>query len=1131
MDYVIYTFGGGEALWKVFNGLAILFKSDSGFNSVMKLSLTVGAVWATLRAMWGAHGGIFARDYFVPTYLILNLLLLPTTTVHIVDEVNPDVHYSKVDHVPLGIAAMAATASQISKLLTNILEDALTPAEAHHYGKTGPLFAARLVTLARDLRIVDPVERQNLKDFVRQCFTLPFVWTNMTPGRKAALESQDILSFITTNPHTWLGSYWRLSDGQIHFRHCQAGATRAQEVLTAETPQGLSELAGNLFGTTSDETTPVANRLTLYFGDAWQKLSHQTATAHQVAAQEMLMNTYRESVDDKRQEFGLERLNPHLILASSARAKFQQNSGFLVSAQMVGSMLPSLQSTMLAILCILFVIVMPLSVLPGGLKTLGMWVKLVLWIESWPVFYAIINSVALIMASNRGASYISTGGGLSLLTQNGLADAAYDAYCYAEGFMAIVPVLAWAVISGSGYALSNVSGTVTRSVDGLAAKLGSEITDGNLSFDNQSYHNRSLAGYQLAQQQLGSSFTYGQKYDDGQMIFTHDTQGHTVVQESQTQLKTNISGTDTLAATLSDTAQQSLQAAQSYSQMASDQRQQGLNQAANYAYQQSQSAGRTETFGHTDSAGQSQDFREAWDISQKISQQTGLSTDKVFQLGTKAGVDTGILKFMGINMGASTEARLGASERADMTKIKDTGLQNQFTESLSRGFQHSFDHKGSTATQEQRQASDSIQGFFNRAQSYQEQQHASLTESDNFNRAAALAQSQSFTRTTNWNDQALSEVANQRFGGDRYAAAKWQSDHPEAYGQAASQFMANKHQAVVEALKASAGVALSSDQIRDKFTHVYRDQVHNTTGSSEVEEVRQQARLEGVGLGALEKANTAQQMADLQESTQSALQALHQTRDHRQRQVTQEGQQLTSAYQERAERGVIKSGLLKGVQEGGQTLGDLKTTIVERSPQSHNTLAALTPSQTRPSEKSSESGGSPNPPQKIALNPFLIPTQTSSQPLGDLSSFKLTHPFGPEREGQTNLPPVSLSEGPPSSPQSQKHPTPPMNDHPRDLDSLASSDVPAPLTESPFKGLGASPPFSQKEARVAQNLDIVRKDALPVPLDDFEHARTHAKLAAQGRTLKHLKDIMEDPPPRLDLEVELPLPTTSLGDK
>ena len=535
MDYVIYTFGGGEALWKVFNGLALVFKSDSAYiTGVLKLSLAVGGLWAALRAILGANVRFFARDYMVPTYLILNLLLLPKTSVHIVDEVNPDFRYAKVDHVPIGIAAVASTASRISKLLTNKVEESLKTAEATHYGKTGAMFAARLVSMARDMRITNAVERQNMKDFVRQCFTLPMVWSNMLAGKKAALETNDILGLIASNPHSWLGSYWRTNGGETRFLYCKEGAAKAREVLSVEVPASLSDLATGLFGNAQVNTVAASKRLKVYFEDAWASLSRLTATAHQVAAQEMMMNVYRESSDDKRQEFGLERLNPHLIAASSARAKSQQNTGFLVSAQMVGSMLPSLQSTMLAILCILFVVVIPMTLLPGGLKTLGMWVKLILWVESWPVFYAIINCVAMIMASGRGAAYVNTGGGLSLLTQNGLADAAWDAYCYAEGFMSLVPVIAWAVISGSGYALANLSATVTRGVDGLSSKMGSEMTDGNLSFDNQSFHNRSIAGYQLAQQQLGSSFSFGDKIDDGRMSVTYDTQGRPIIQEAQT---------------------------------------------------------------------------------------------------------------------------------------------------------------------------------------------------------------------------------------------------------------------------------------------------------------------------------------------------------------------------------------------------------------------------------------------------------------------------------------------------------------------------------------------------------------------------------------------------------------------
>ena len=907
MESVIYTFGGGEALWKVFNGIAMIFSSHSGYmTGVMKLSMAIGGLWAAFRAILGGNMGILGRDYFVPTYLILNLLLIPTTSVHIVDEVNPTFKYSKVDHVPMGIAVVASTASRISKLVTDKLEQAFTPAEANRYGKTGTMFAARLVSMTREMRVSDPVVRQNLKDFVRQCFTLPLVWTNLLAGRKAALETDDILGLIASHPHSWLGSYWRNwsgRGGETIFLYCKDGAAKAREVLTAEVPGSLTGLSAQLFGGGTMDVMTANRRLKTYFADAWKTLSGKTASAHEVAAQEMMMNVYREAADDKREEFGLSRRDPHLIALSSARAKAQQNTGFLIGAQMVSSMLPSLQSTMLAILCILFVVIVPMTMLPGGLKTLGMWVKLIIWVESWPIFFAIIQCVSLIMASSSGAAYVSTGAGLSLLTQNGLADAAWDAVCYAEGFMAIVPVIAWAVVSGSGYALANLAGTVTRSVDGLSSKMGSEITDGNLSFDNQSFHNRSIAGYQIAQQQLGSAFTFGEKTDDGRMSVTYDTQGRPIIQEAQTNLKTHVVGNDNLSASLTDTAQHSLQASHNYSKMASEQLSQGINELAGYARQYSRSEGMSEGFGQTESMGQAQDWKNTLDIAHKFAQQHQISDDKAFKAMVQAGLSTGSIgKALGLNAGISTDSSVNAQDKEIMDKAKSSGLDKQFSDSLNKAYQHSMDMKGSLTDQDQKQALDSIQGSFSNAKSWQEQSQASLQESDTFSRAASIVEGSSLSSTTNWDDQVLEYAAAKR-GETVQQTAHWQSENPDAYRAYAAEFMADKQQAFINALKSGHG--MNESQIREKFEGIYGGRVQNTIGQLDIEFAKSKASQEGVG--ETERQHMEQKVVGLRAETGKAFESQEQKIAAERDKITKDYQVQEVAYDKRKEDGVTWS--------------------------------------------------------------------------------------------------------------------------------------------------------------------------------------------------------------------------------
>ncbi|KJV71008.1 hypothetical protein [Orientia tsutsugamushi] len=65
MDYVIYTFGGGDLLWHVFNGIGRVFASNSEyFTPVGHLALTIGGIWAATRAIFRGNIGILLWNGF-----------------------------------------------------------------------------------------------------------------------------------------------------------------------------------------------------------------------------------------------------------------------------------------------------------------------------------------------------------------------------------------------------------------------------------------------------------------------------------------------------------------------------------------------------------------------------------------------------------------------------------------------------------------------------------------------------------------------------------------------------------------------------------------------------------------------------------------------------------------------------------------------------------------------------------------------------------------------------------------------------------------------------------------------------------------------------------------------------------
>jgi conjugal transfer mating pair stabilization protein TraG len=615
MEFAIYTYGGGEVYWKVFNGIALLFKHENQFMTLLiKLCMTFGVIAAGFVAILRQNISQFIQGWLLPSFIITSLLIFPETQVHIIDEIDLDHKYSKVDHVPVGLAAAVSLTSMISKGMVETIEDSLGVDESLQYSKVGPMFAAKLVAMSRDVQIKDPIMRENIKDFMRQCFMWPYVFTNIAPGRKAALESQDIFKFITSNPHPSLGTYWRNPEGTTEFVYCGQCTKRVKEVLDIEKPRGLQSLAQSLIeGNEGNDGEQATRKLKRYFGHAWEALAHQTSEAHEIVGQQMLINAYREGLDDKREEFGLDRINPHLIAYSASRANEQQNTTFLTYAQNAGRSLPTTQPIFVAFCCFWFLFIACLAVLPGGVKRLITWFNVLLSFQLWPVFSAILNFIALSNASKAGAKAVMGVGGLSILTQNGLADAAYDAWCYTEGLQASIPLISYAVISGSGYALTNLFTSPLQAVQSAAARMGAEAVDGNLSFDQQSFHNRSVASTQVAQQQFSPNIGFGSRIDDGKMAITHGVHGETTFAENLSSLQNNVSANDNIALTASENSQRSLQAAHSHGTSSMNAAHDTVNWMKSFGDSLHKTQGLNEGYGNTKTAQLVKDASESRD--------------------------------------------------------------------------------------------------------------------------------------------------------------------------------------------------------------------------------------------------------------------------------------------------------------------------------------------------------------------------------------------------------------------------------------------------------------------------------------------------------------------------------------
>jgi conjugal transfer mating pair stabilization protein TraG len=828
MEGAIYTYGGGEVLWKVFNGIAMLFQSESPyFTSIGKLTIGFSLLMVAIRAIPQASLLIFFKSWFLPTTLLVALFYGPKTNVHIIDEIDTNAKYEKVDHIPLGIATVASFTSTLSKHLTELTEKIFTTSDAERFSKVGPMFASQMIHQAQQLTIKDPLMRENMKDFVRQCYAWPYVFSNLEPGKKAALETDNIFGFIQENPHPLLGVYWRSSDGKTEFKNCNDCINVVKEALEVEVKSGIKSLGEKLFYAAKDEEAP-SKRLQQYFGDAWASIAKGSSNVANTIQQELLINAYREAIQDKRDELGLGRTDTSLLQLNAARGQAYQNNSFLVKAAMAGGQIVTLHGLFFALSLIFFALVAPLTFLPQGLRLLTTWLKVMAWLATWPVVMTVLNMLGHMYAAKSVASeLVGLGSGLTVLTQSGMSEASYNAYCWIMGLQLSVPFLSWALISGGGYAFSQMASSLTQSSEGFASKAGSEIVDGNVSFDTQSIGNRSIANIQIAQQQLSPSFNSGMRFDDGKIAALHGPNGQVTIQEHQTQLGTNVSRSDAANIVSGIQSAMELQSSRQLSRMAGEQTQMGMNELFSFSKSIAENKGMNETFGDSELVNSQKQIQDAMDTVNRFAEDHGYDKQKAFEAMVQAGINVSGDSFTKggslfnrvagiLSIGANGNFKGSANDREAISKAESSGLSKQFMENLSSGIQYMEDHKGSLGKHFNTQSLDQAQQHFNSSKNFSEQASASYQESQRLSETASSQRQQSVSATRNVNDDVLSQIAQERFGGNKAEAAKYASENPDSYQREVTGFLDARQSAM------QPSSLLSKDDIRQH--HAQMDQ-------------------------------------------------------------------------------------------------------------------------------------------------------------------------------------------------------------------------------------------------------------------------------------------------------------------
>lgn len=539
----VYVIAGGEWLRNNLNAIAA-FMSSRTWDSIEKIALTLSVL--AVAVMWGQRHNVMDLLGWVAVFVLISLLVTTRTSVQIID--NSDlVRVYRVDNVPVGLALPLSLTTRIGHAMVAGYEMIFAQPDSVTYSKTGMLFGAGLVTKSTDFLSRNPEITGLFQDYVQNC-VMGDIYLNHKYSLEELMESGDPYTLIFSNPSPLRGVF----DKNNHFLTCKDASVTLKDKLNLDTQNGGKTwhyYVQQLFGGRPDPNLLFSTML----GDSYSYFYGSSQSASQIIRQNVTINALRDGITSYAARSGDTASLMNLATTSSLE---KQRLAHASIGQVAMRTLPMVQTILLGIAIGIF----PLLVLAAvfnklTLSVLKGYVFALMWLQSWPLLYAILNSAMTFYARQNGVPVV-----LSEMSQIQLK---YSDLATTAGYISMmIPPLSWAMVKGLGAGFSSVySHFASSSISPTASAAGS-VVDGNYSYGNMQTEN--VNGFSWS---TNSTTSFGQMtYQTGSGATTTQTRDGNMVMDSSgamSRLPVGINATRQIAAAQQEMAREATNKAES----------------------------------------------------------------------------------------------------------------------------------------------------------------------------------------------------------------------------------------------------------------------------------------------------------------------------------------------------------------------------------------------------------------------------------------------------------------------------------------------------------------------------------------------------------------------------------------
>ena len=484
MMFELFTYGGGDNLRYVLNGVAKIFGNGNYFVA-MEIAAMIGLLGIMITAAF--QRGKLEFSWLLGIVFIFMAVVVPKTTVIITDRVVP-ANSAVVANIPLGIAVPSTLMSKVGDWLTRTFETNFSLPSQITYTGNGLLFANYLVEESTRFEVTSPRLAENLSDFWKSCVYYDIL-LNLYSWEDV-LKANDLMKFFKERTSESRSFTYQDENRKRSIVGCRLGANG---VLSSDLDKEIDQ-STNINGARLVSGEKTRNAAVVKFSAAmpvaYKFLTGLSLSSQQIISQNVLSNSLRRGLVNFASSADAAAAAEDFALA---KAEAERKTTFSLMGEVARRHLPKLKIIFEAFIYAIFPIIVLLAMLPAAGKVLIAFTKVILWVNLWPPLYAIMHfMMAYWSQADASQSVVHSGSfatGLTMMTNTALGRDLYQNAAIAGYLSMSIPLISWLIIQLSGTVMANVAGRVIGSMEGPISKGAEEATSGNISLGNTSIGN------------------------------------------------------------------------------------------------------------------------------------------------------------------------------------------------------------------------------------------------------------------------------------------------------------------------------------------------------------------------------------------------------------------------------------------------------------------------------------------------------------------------------------------------------------------------------------------------------------------------------------------------------------------